>query len=187
MTVTAFSNAAPASATGTPADSGPEHAVDQRAFRDVMGHLPTGVVAITGIDAETRQPAGMIVGTFQSLSLTPSLVTFSVDRSSTSWPRIRTGGRFSASVLAEHQTDVCKALSRKSGDKFEGVDWVPSPEGSPQFRGAAAWIDCEIVQELDGGDHVIVVGRVLRMSAGSAEPLVFHRGKLGGYRAPAAA
>jgi flavin reductase (DIM6/NTAB) family NADH-FMN oxidoreductase RutF len=176
MTVTTLANAA---------DTGPEF--DQRVFRDVMGHLPTGVVAITGIDTETQEPAGMIVGTFQSLSLTPALVTFSVDRSSTSWPKIRTSGRFSASVLAEHQGDVCKALSCKSGDKFEGVDWVPSPEGSPQFSGAAAWIDCEIVHGLDGGDHVIVIGSVLRMSAGSSDLLVFHRGKLGGYRAPAAA
>ncbi|MGW6405043.1 flavin reductase family protein [Streptomyces sp. NPDC055134] len=95
----------------TPA-TGAEHAVDQRLFRDVMGHLPTGVVAIAGLEADTRRPSGMIVGTFQALSLTPALVTFSVDRSSTSWPEIRTTGRFSATVLAEHQTDVCKALSR---------------------------------------------------------------------------
>ncbi|POX42953.1 flavin oxidoreductase [Streptomyces sp. Ru73] len=176
-----------AAAASAPAGNDVENAVDQRAFRDVMGHLPTGVVAITGIDAETSRPAGMIVGTFQSLSLSPALVTFSVDRSSTSWPKIRTGGRFSASVLAEHQTDVCKALSRKSGDKFEGVEWVPSPEGSPQFLGAAAWIDCEIEQELDGGDHVIVIGRVLRMDGGYSDPLVFHKGRLGGYRAPVAA
>ncbi|MDQ8702368.1 flavin reductase family protein [Streptomyces sp. LHD-70] len=167
--------------------TGADAAVDQRLFRDVMGHLPTGVVAITGLEAESRRPAGMIVGTFQSLSLTPALVTFSVDRSSTSWPKIRTTGRFSASVLAEHQTDVCRALSRRTGDKFEGVDWVASPEGAPQFTGAAAWIDCELLHELDGGDHVIVVGRALRMSAGACEPLVFHKGKLGGYRAPAAA
>ncbi|WP_211259852.1 flavin reductase family protein [Streptomyces violens] len=186
MTASSMATAASAPAASS-ASASTENAVDQRAFRDVMGHLPTGVVAITGVEAETSQPAGMIVGTFQSLSLTPALVTFSVDRSSTSWPKIRSGGRFSASVLAEHQTDVCKALSRKSGDKFEGVEWVPSPEGSPQFLGASAWIDCEIEQELDGGDHVIVIGRVLRMDSGYSEPLVFHKGKLGGYRAPVAA
>ncbi|GAA0671779.1 flavin reductase family protein [Streptomyces thermocarboxydovorans] len=176
MSSTALAHALPA---------GP--AIDQRLFRDVMGHLPTGVVAVTGIEADTGRPAGMIVGTFQSLSLTPALVTFSADRASTSWPRIRTSGRFSVSVLAEHQTDVCQALSRKGDDKFAGTDWVPSPEnGAPHFRGAAAWLDCETVREVDGGDHVIVIGRVLYMEAGSSEPLVFHRGRLGGYRAPAA-
>ncbi|PZT70372.1 flavin reductase [Streptomyces sp. SW4] len=164
-----------------------EPAIDQRLFRDVMGHLPTGVAAVTGIEAQTGKPAGMIVGTFQSLSLSPALVTFSVDRSSSSWPKIRSSGRFGVSVLAEHQIDVCKALSRKGDDKFAGVDWVPSPQnGAPHFRGAAAWLDCETVQELDGGDHVIVIGRVLYMEAGSTEPLIFHKGRLGGYRAPAA-
>lgn len=198
MTVTSFTASAPAASTasstpaassastgsGSTAENAAGNAVDQRAFRDVMGHLPTGVVAITGVEADTAEPAGMIVGTFQSLSLTPALVTFSVDRSSTSWPKIRSGGRFSASVLAEQQTDVCQALSRRSGDKFAGVRWVPSPDGSPQFLGASAWIDCAIEQELDGGDHVIVIGRVLRMDGGFTEPLVFHKGRLGGYRAP---
>lgn len=174
--------------THTYAPAGTEPAIDQRLFRDVMGHLPTGVAAVTGIESATGKPAGMIVGTFQSLSLTPALVTFSVDRSSSSWPKIRTSGRFSVSVLAEHQTDVCKALSRKGDDKFTGVDWVASPQNAaPHFRGAAAWFDCETVQELDGGDHVIVIGRVLYLEGGSCDPLVFHKGRLGGYRAPVAA
>lgn len=176
MTVTALT-----SATAT------EHPLDQRDFRDVMSHLPTGVVAVTGVEPATTRPAGMIVGTFQSLSLDPPLVTFSVDRSSSSWPKVRTGGRFSASVLAEGQDHVCKALSRKTDDKFDGVNWQPSPDGSPHIAGAIAWIDCETLQELDGGDHLIVIGRVLRMAGGPGEPLVFHKGRLGGYRAPAAA
>ena len=104
-----------------------------------MGKVPTSVVAITGVEADSLQPAGMIVGTFASLSLSPALVTFSVDRSSTSWPKIRSGGVFSASVLGEHQVDVCKALSRKSGDKFEGVETVASPEGKSSRINLLNW------------------------------------------------
>ncbi|GAB2809916.1 flavin reductase family protein [Streptomyces daliensis] len=163
------------------------HQIDQTDFRHVMSQLPTGVVAVTGVEASTGAPAGLIVGTFQSLSLAPPLVAFSVARTSGSWPRIRAGGRFSASVLAEGQHHVCRALSRRTGDKFAGVEWHPSPDGAPRIGGAVAWIDCGPEQELDGGDHVIVVARVLRMATNPGEPLVFHRGRLGGYRAPAVA
>lgn len=63
-----------------------------------------------------------------------------------------------------------------------------SEAGSPRIAGAHAWIDCEVTHELDGGDHVIVIARVLQMdAAGDSEPLVFHKGRLGGYREPAVA
>ncbi|MGW8379814.1 flavin reductase family protein [Streptomyces sp. ODS28] len=176
-----------AAAQQAPQQSAQLSHIDPSDFRHVMSHLPTGVVAVAGAEAATGAPAGMIVGTFQSLSLDPPLVAFSVARTSGSWPRIRTGAGFSASVLAEGQDHVCRALSRKSGDKFAGVEWHGSPEGAPRIAGAVAWIDCGWEHELDGGDHVIVIARVRRMAAGPGEPLVFHKGRLGGYRAPAAA
>ncbi|WP_413811367.1 flavin reductase family protein [Streptomyces sp. OE57] len=156
--------------------------IDQLDFRHVMSHLPTGVVAVTGVEPASAQPVGLIVGSFASLSLEPPLVAFSIARTSSSWPRVRRGGRFSASVLAEGQDAVCRSLSRKSGDKFADVAWHPSPDGAPRVNGAVAWIDCEPEQELDGGDHLIVIARVLRMATGPGEPLVFHKGRLGGYR-----
>ncbi|WP_432251664.1 flavin reductase family protein [Streptomyces sp. HNM1019] len=161
--------------------------IDQLDFRHVMSHLPTGVVAVTAVEPASARPVGLIVGTFASLSLEPPLVAFSVARTSDSWPRVRHGGRFSASVLAERQDAVCRSLSRRSGDKFADVPWHPSPDGAPRVNSAVAWIDCALEQELDGGDHVIVVARVLRMSTGPGEPLVFHKGRLGGYRDTAAA
>ncbi|MFI0820829.1 flavin reductase family protein [Streptomyces sp. NPDC021098] len=156
--------------------------IDQMDFRHVMSHLPTGVVAVTGVEPSTARPAGLIVGTFQSLSLDPPLAAFSVARTSSSWPKVRDTGLFSASVLAEGQDAVCRSLSRKSGDKFADVEWHPSPDGVPRVNGAVAWIDCRLAQELDGGDHIIVIARVLRMATGPGEPLVFHKGRLGSYR-----
>lgn len=164
-----------------------EQHTDQMDFRHVMSHLPTGVVAVTGVEPSTARPAGMIVGTFASLSLDPPLVAFSVARTSSSWPKVRCGGRFSASVLAGGQDAVCQSLSRRSGDKFADVEWYPSPDGAPRISGAVAWIDCEVAQELDGGDHVIVVARVLRMATGPGQPLVFHKGRLSSYREAVAA
>ncbi|MDI2027654.1 flavin reductase family protein [Saccharopolyspora sp. TS4A08] len=158
--------------------------IEPRYFRDVIGHLPTGVTVVAGRDSETGAPAGLVVGTFQSLSLDPPLVTFSVATTSSSWPKVRTGGFFSASVLADGQHHVCQAMSSKQGDKFAQLDWHESAEGTPQITGAHAWIDCKTVQELEGGDHVIVVAEVLRLQAGGGRPLIFHRGRLGGYCEP---
>lgn len=160
--------------------------IEPRYFRDVIGHLPTGVTVVAGREADTGAPAGLVVGTFQSLSLDPPLVTFSVANTSTSWPKVRGGGYFSASVLADGQHDVCKALSSKQGDKFAALDWRESAEGSPQIAGAHAWVDCKSVQEFEAGDHVIVIAEVLRLEAGHGQPLIFHRGRLGAYHEPAA-
>ncbi|MGQ4614469.1 flavin reductase [Nocardia sp. R7R-8] len=162
-------------------------AIDQSHFRSVMGHLPTGVVALSGITPTAEYPCGLVVGTFQSLSLDPPLVSFSVADTSTSWPKVRAAGRLCASVLAAGQESVCRALSSKQPNKFADIEWSLSEAGAPRIAGAHAWIDCEVTHELDGGDHVIVIARVLQLEAGWGEPLVFHKGRLGGYREPAAA
>ncbi|MFC4562401.1 flavin reductase family protein [Nocardiopsis mangrovi] len=148
-----------------------------------MGHLPTGVAVVAGREPGTGHPAGLVVGTLQSLSLDPPLVSFSVATTSRSWPKIRRAGYFSASVLADGQNDVCRALSSRRDDKFAAVDWHESADGTPQIAGAHAWIDCKTVQELAGGDHFIVIAEVRRLEAGGGEPMVVHRGRLGGYRA----
>lgn len=155
--------------------------IDSRHYRNVMGHVPTSVVVVAGRELDTGQPAGLVVGTFQSLSLDPPLVSFSVARTSSSWPKIRPSGRFSGSVLASGQDAVCRAMSAKHTDKFAGVDWTESVDGNPHICRAHAWIDCETERELEAGDHIIVVARVFRLTAGDGEPLVFHRGRLGAY------
>lgn len=157
--------------------------IEPRDYRNVMGRLPTGVVVVAGRDTATGHPAGLVVGTFQSLSLEPPLVSFSVARTSSSWPKIQPAGRFSASVLTSGQEAVCQAMSSQGGDKFAALDWHESPDGAPRIAGAHAWIDCETLHEWEGGDHIIVIAHVHRLTAGEgSEPLVFHRGRLGGYR-----
>lgn len=156
-------------------------------FRAVMRHLPTGVAAICAAELGAGTPAGLIVGTFQSLSLDPALVTFSVARTSTSWPKIASAGRFSVSLLADGQQSVCKALSGKTGDKFASIEWTSSSYGTPHIDKALGWIDCSIRQELDGGDHVLIIADVLQMTAAAGEPLVFHGGRLGTFRESSAA
>ena len=149
------------------------HVVPQR-FREVLGHLPTGVVVVA---AETPAgPAGMAVNSFTSVSLEPPLVLFCPARSSTTWPGIRESGRFCANVLAGEHEALSRRFASKGADRFAGVAWRRGACG-PCIEGVVAWLDCELEAEYEAGDHTIAVARVLGLDLeDSSVPLVFHRG-----------
>jgi flavin reductase (DIM6/NTAB) family NADH-FMN oxidoreductase RutF len=149
--------------------------IDQATFRQVLGHFPTGVTVIAGMDGD--EPVGLAVGSFFSLSLDPPLVGFCVDTSSTSWARMESSGRFCVNILGDDQEDVCRAFAMSGDDKFAGIGWRAAESGSPLLDGVLAWIDCEVDAIHPGGDHHIVIGRVLGLDVGhEGEPLVFYRG-----------
>jgi flavin reductase (DIM6/NTAB) family NADH-FMN oxidoreductase RutF len=149
---------------------------DSRTFRHVLGHFATGVAVITA--AGPSGPAAMLVSSFTSVSLEPPLVAFLPDKSSTSWPAIRAAGSFCVNILSAGQQDLCAQFARKGGDKFAGVQWHPAPSGAPVLEGVMAWIDCELTQTFESGDHFIAIGRVLQLEAADfgAAPLVFFQG-----------
>jgi len=143
----------------------------------VLGHFCSGITIVTALHEE--QPVGFACQSFQSLSLEPPLVSFSPSRSSTTWPRIRSAGRFAINVLAGDQEMLCRAFAVSGGEKFQGIRWHVSSGGSPILDGVLAWIDCTVADVFNGGDHEIVVGQVLGLAARDAEPLLFFQG---GYR-----
>jgi len=154
---------------------------DDRRFRDVLGHLPSGVVAITAVAAD-GEPTGMVVGTFTSVSLDPPLVAFFVDQKSTSFPRMREAGVFCANILSARQEPICRALAARGGQKFVDVEWHPAESGAPILEGAVAWVDCDIDSVSEAGDHFIVIGRVRHLSISTPTiPLLFFQGGFGGF------
>jgi flavin reductase (DIM6/NTAB) family NADH-FMN oxidoreductase RutF len=155
---------------------------DSARYRQVLGHFPTGVTVIT---AQTGAgPVGLAVGSFSSLSLEPPLVLFCAGSSSSTWPKIREAGRFCVNILAEDQEDVCRTFASKADDKFAGLGWKPSGLGAPILDGVLAWIDCEIADIVNQGDHDVVIGRVHELSvAHEGKPLVFFRGGYGRFEA----
>ncbi|ANW18801.1 flavin reductase family protein [Streptomyces clavuligerus] len=169
---------APGAAGQPPAD------IDAGEFRRVLGGFPSGVTVITAhTPDDPAGPAGFACQSFSALSLDPPLVVFMVGRTSSTWPRIARAGGFCVNVLNEDQGALCRgfAVSGADGrDKFAGVAHRPAPvTGSPLLTGAQAWLDCRVHAVHPGGDHLIVVGRVLGLGAaddGAGEPLVFHRG-----------
>lgn len=159
-----------------------EMIIEASVFRQVLGHYPTGVSAITAIGADGK-PIGLIVGTFTSVSLEPPLVGFLPDRKSSTWPLIEQAGHFCVNVLASDQTDICRQLAAKGEDKFAGVEYTVSRHNLPVIAGALASIECQLHSVSDAGDHHFVLGRVLGMEAARSDgdPMLFFKGRYGGF------
>lgn len=157
---------------------------DSAEFRRVLGHFPTGVTVVTGI--ESGVPVGLAIGSFGSVSLEPPLVMFCPGKSSNSWPVIEASGSFCVNVLADDQAAISSLFAGRDPDKFAGVAWSTRATGSPVIDGCLAWIDCTIETVHEGGDHWIVVGRVADLGVGRPDsgPLIFFKGGYGGVGPP---
>ncbi|MGC4933779.1 flavin reductase family protein [Gordonia sp. DT30] len=158
---------------------------DPQTLRHVLGHYPSGVVAITSTDADTGIPVGLVASSFTSVSLDPPLVAFFPQKTSTTWPRIRRRRAFGVDVLDARQQEVCGRLAAKGGDKFAAIPWTTDRLGLPSITGAVAHITCDLESVHDAGDHEIAVGRVRELSIGpSATPMLFFRGGFGAVPPP---
>ena len=156
-----------------------EQAIDPRPFRTVLGQFCTGITIITTVD--DGEPVGFACQSFAALSLDPPLVLFCPTKGSRSWAAIERTGKFAVNVLAEEQQAVCARFGSREPDKFAGIDWTPSPLGSPIIDKSLAHIDCTVETVHDGGDHYVVFGRVSSMSEIKTErPLLFYRGQYTG-------
>jgi 3-hydroxy-9,10-secoandrosta-1,3,5(10)-triene-9,17-dione monooxygenase reductase component len=148
---------------------------DSAKYRQVLGHFPTGVTVITAVHDD--EPVGLAVGSFASVSLDPPLVGFFPDKSSSSWPKIQAAGSFCVNILGEDQEEVCRRFAMKGDDKFAGLGWHPAGSGSPLLEGVLAWIDCDIAEVVETGDHFLVLGAVRELEVHhDGGPLVFFRG-----------
>jgi 3-hydroxy-9,10-secoandrosta-1,3,5(10)-triene-9,17-dione monooxygenase reductase component len=154
-------------------------AIDQRRFRDVVGHFPTGVAVVTA--ATANEPVGMTLQSFMSLSLDPALVLLAVDRGSTTWPKIAGGRRLLINILSEDQSELARQFARSGTDKFAGVELVETTTSDhPLLHGSVAWFDCELTDQHDGGDHIIAVCAIqdfgiTHQEDTTRQPLVFFR------------
>jgi 3-hydroxy-9,10-secoandrosta-1,3,5(10)-triene-9,17-dione monooxygenase reductase component len=156
---------------------------DQALFRQVLGHFATGVTIVTAVDE--GEPVGMTAQSFTSLSLDPPLVLFCPGVTSSTWPRIRNAGTFCVNILGEAQEAMCRTFAMSGADKFHEVVWTPSDvTKAPVLDDVLAWVDCVTEQELEAGDHIIVVGRVVDLSLEQeGKPLLFYRGGFGSFEA----
>lgn len=151
-------------------------AVDPAQFRSVLGNFCSGITAVTALGPDG--PLGLTCQSFTSLSLDPPLVLLSVAKTSKTWPKIREVGSFCINILAEHHQEISNQMARSGTDKFAGADWDTTPLGAPRLAGSAAWLDCTLEAEYDGGDHTIVVAGVHDLSAATeVRPLLYYQSR----------
>lgn len=150
--------------------------ISPAAFRDALGLFPTGVVVVTA-----RSPSGDLFGvtvnSFNSVSLDPPLILFSLSRNLLSLQLFLSAEAFAISILQHGQSNLSVQFSRASGDKWRNVEHRAGRTGSPVIERALAVIECVPYANYEAGDHVIVVGRVIHVETNPHdEPLVFFRG-----------
>ncbi|MGQ9369956.1 flavin reductase family protein [Azospirillum sp. A39] len=151
--------------------------IDSRAFRNALGTFATGITVIT-TRCPDGTPVGVTVNSFSSVSLDPPLVLFCLGRESRSFDVLAHGTCFAVNVLAEEQQELSARFSRgDEQDRWEGIEVERWETGAPILRGCLANLDCTKEAVHDGGDHVILVGRVRRLGAREAgNPLLYFRG-----------
>lgn len=157
-----------------------ESNIDPMALRNALGNFATGVTIITAKD-ETASGANQFVGTtassFNSVSLDPPLILWSIDKKARSLEAYEKAEFFAVNVLAADQVSLSNHFARPQDDKFSGVAFEKGLGDAPLLTACAAQFECETKHFYEGGDHVIIIGEVKRFSTTGRSGLMFHRGK----------
>lgn len=152
-----------------------DNTLDPRAFRRALGNFATGVTVVTAT-APNGTRVGMTANSFNSVSLDPPLVLWSIDKRSGSYPVFEQASHFAINVLAADQVDISNRFARPSEDKFVGLDVNIGAGNAPILADCAARFQCEKYQQIDGGDHWILIGKVVAFDDLGRAPLVYHQG-----------
>ncbi|MEX1182468.1 MAG: flavin reductase family protein [Gemmatimonadota bacterium] len=145
-------------------------------FRRILGHWTTGVT-IVATSTAAGEPRGLTANAIASVSLDPPLVLACIERAADSHDPIRDAGFFSINVLAQDDERVARRFAgNDSADKFVGIAYHSEVTGAPVLDSALAWLDCQVHEAIEAGDHSIFIGRVVAGDAVEGEPLVYYRG-----------
>lgn len=148
-----------------------------RDLRSTLGSFATGITVVTA-----RSPAGeaigMTISSFNSVSLEPPLILWSLSVNSPSLDAFRRASHYAVNVLSSSQSGISDRFAARAGDRFAGLSLRPGLGDAPLLADCCAWFECANELQYPGGDHVIFVGRVERFAQGENEsPLIFHNGR----------
>lgn len=147
---------------------------DAAALKQAYSCFPTGVVAVCRRDADSTD-IGMSASSFATVSLEPALVSVCVRDGSSTWPQLTTAQRLGVSVFASHQGEACRQLAGPPETRFDDVHRWSTASGALFVAGAAAHLECSVLQQVPAGDHHVVLLQIHALrSDPSVEPLVFH-------------
>ena len=151
---------------------------DPKRFRQALGTFITGVTIVTTVDGE-QNDVGMTANSFNSVSMEPPMVLWSIGKSSSNLQAFLGARHFAVHVLAADQEALASHFSKRGVDRFAGLPLERSADGIPLLPGCAARFQCRTAFQYEGGDHVILVGEVLDFDCDNREPLLFKSGRYG--------
>lgn len=152
-----------------------EHPLDPRSFRRALGNFATGVTVVTAADADGAR-VGVTANSFNSVSLDPPLVLWSIDKRSGSYPVFARATHFAINVLAADQIGLSNQFAHPCEDKFANMQVEIGAGDAPLLVDCAARFQCETYQQIDAGDHWIMIGKVVAFDDLGRAPLLYHQG-----------
>ncbi len=133
--------------------------LDKRALRNAFGSFMTGVTVVTALDQD-KAPIGFTANSFTSVSLDPPLLLISLAKSSSNLAIFEAADGFAVNILSEQQRGLANVFASKVEDRFAKVAWFRSPDGRPLLKDVCAWFDCSMHQQVDAGDHLLLIGHI---------------------------
>jgi 3-hydroxy-9,10-secoandrosta-1,3,5(10)-triene-9,17-dione monooxygenase reductase component len=150
--------------------------VDSDAFRHALGRFASGVTVVT--TAHEGQLAGLTVSAFSSVSLNPPLVLVCIDKRSSSIDLITRSRVFNVNILASEQEDTSNHFASRIADKFATAQYRTGTLGAPVLVNTLAYLECQLVESVDAGDHIVLIGQVEASEVDETkEPLLYYHGK----------
>jgi flavin reductase (DIM6/NTAB) family NADH-FMN oxidoreductase RutF len=153
-------------------------AFDERQFRDTLAQFATGVTIVCARGDADRY-VGFTANSFNSVSLDPPLVLWSLARRSPSLAAFESAERYAVNVLAAGQVELARRFSRPHADRFAAVPYRLGWSEAPLIDGCVAWLECRHHARHRAGDHIVFIGEAVTVERARGNPLVFHRGRYG--------
>ena len=154
-------------------------AIDPMKFRRALGNFATGVTIMTAQN-EQGEKVGVTANSFNSVSLDPALILWSIDKNSSSFYVFEQATHFAVNILSGSQIDLSNKFSRRNIDKYEGTSYRQGAGLAPLLDHCSAVFECERHQIIEGGDHWIIIGKVINFHDEGRSPLVYHQGAYSG-------
>ncbi|MBN4053778.1 flavin reductase family protein [Haliea sp. AH-315-K21] len=152
-----------------------ENNIDKLAFRHALGNFATGITVMTATSPEGNR-VGVTANSFNSVSLEPALILWSIEKTSSSFSVFETASHFAVNILAADQMHLSNHFAKRSDDKFAAIDFEEGRANTPLLKGCAATFQCERHAVIEGGDHWIIIGKVVAFNDEGKAPLLYHQG-----------
>lgn len=157
--------------------------VDPAALRSAMSQYATGVAVVTTLTAD-KKPAGLTITSFNSLSLDPPLVLWSLGLTSSNLTAFKFAQYFAINILSNDLAAIGIKFAKSRSDKFSGVPITPGSGGVPLIDGALVQLECMAEGQIPAGDHILFIGRVINLNMSQGTPLIFYKSDFGVLAGP---